>query len=92
MVGSGPFGEASGRPTPVSVETFHALRERQTSDQIADPGRPGARINLLNWDGKGRPPGLFPPPHEATAGTGDITGRSAAAPSSADPGSPGVQR
>ena len=24
---------------------------------IADPGRPGARINLLNWDGKGRPDG-----------------------------------
>jgi nitrate reductase beta subunit len=46
---------------PVSVETFHALRERQTSDQFADPGRPGARINLLNWDGKGRPDGLFPP-------------------------------
>jgi nitrate reductase beta subunit len=64
MVGSGPFGEASGRPMPVSVETFHALRERQTSDQIADPGRPGARINLLNWDGKGRPDGLFPPTRE----------------------------
>jgi nitrate reductase beta subunit len=59
--GSGPFGEASGRPLPVSVETFHALRNRQTSDAVADPGEPGARINLLNWDGKGRPPGLFPP-------------------------------
>jgi len=64
MVGSGPFGEASGRPMPVSVETFHALRARQTSDEIADPGRPGARINLLNWDGKGRPDGLFPPRRE----------------------------
>ena len=92
MVGSGPFGEGSGSPMPVSVETFHALRDRQTSADFADPGERGARINLLNWDGKGRPPGLFPPPHEATAGTGDITGRSAAAPSSADPGSPGVQR
>jgi nitrate reductase beta subunit len=48
----------------VSVETFHALRARQTSDEIADPGRPGARINLLNWDGKGRPDGLFPPRRE----------------------------
>jgi nitrate reductase beta subunit len=64
MVGSGRFGEASGRPLPVSVETFHALRDRQTSDAFADPGQPGARINLLNWDGKGRPPGLFPPPKE----------------------------
>ena len=59
---------------------------------FADPGERGARINLLNWDGKGRPPGLFPPPHEATAGPGDITGHSAATPSSADPGSPGTQR
>jgi nitrate reductase beta subunit len=58
---SGPFGEASGRPVPVSVETFHALRDRQTTGQVADPERPGARVNLLNWDGKGRPTGLFPP-------------------------------
>ncbi|MBW0090763.1 nitrate reductase subunit beta, partial [Pseudonocardia sp. KRD-188] len=50
--GSGPFGEASGRATPVSVETFHALRDRQTSDSLADPGERGARVNLLNWDGK----------------------------------------
>ncbi|HLU58623.1 MAG TPA: nitrate reductase subunit beta [Pseudonocardia sp.] len=76
LAGSGPFGEASGRPVPVSVETFHALRDRQTSDAVADPGAPGARINLLNWDGKGRPPGLFPPPREAPPEPGDITGRS----------------
>ncbi|HSI94133.1 MAG TPA: nitrate reductase subunit beta [Jiangellaceae bacterium] len=62
MYGSGPFGEASGRPVPVSVETFHALKERQGGEGIADPERPGARVNLLNWDGKGAPPpGLFPP-------------------------------
>ncbi|MHA6794274.1 nitrate reductase subunit beta [Pseudonocardia bannensis] len=71
--GSGPFGEASGRPVPVSVETFHALRVRQTSEGIADPQTPRARINLLNWDGKGRPPGLFPPPREASPEPGDIT-------------------
>lgn len=86
VAGSGPFGEASGRPAPVSVETFHALRDRQTSDRFADPGTPGARINLLNWDGKGRPEGLFPPPREVPPGPGDITGRSAATPSSTDPG------
>jgi RNA polymerase sigma factor (sigma-70 family) len=58
MTGSGPFGEGSGTPVPVSVETFHALRDRQTSDQVTDTGKPGARINLLNWDGKaGTPPG-----------------------------------
>jgi nitrate reductase beta subunit len=61
MYGSGPFGEASGQPIPVSVETFHALKERQTGGGLTDPERPGARINLLNWDGKGRPEGLFPP-------------------------------
>jgi len=60
MYESGPFGEASGRPVPVSVETFHALRERQQTEGIADPGQRRARINLLNWDGKGRPAGLFP--------------------------------
>ncbi|WP_418961230.1 nitrate reductase subunit beta [Streptomyces tritici] len=63
MYDSGPFGEASGRPVPVSVETFHALKERQTTGGIADPEQRGARINLLNWDGKGRPEGLFPPEH-----------------------------
>jgi nitrate reductase beta subunit len=61
MTGSGPFGEGSGTPVPVSVETFHALRDRQTSDHVTETGRSGARINLLNWDGKGRPAGLFPP-------------------------------
>jgi nitrate reductase beta subunit len=62
MYGSGPFGEASGRPVPVSIETFHALQDRQSTEGIADPERPGARVNLLNWDGKGQPPpGLFPP-------------------------------
>jgi nitrate reductase beta subunit len=60
MLDSGPFGETSGRPVPVSVETFHALKERQTSTTVTDPGRPRARVNLLNWDGKGSPPGLFP--------------------------------
>ena len=60
MLESGPFGEASGRPVPVSVETFHALRERQTGEGIADPGTRGATVNLLNWDGRGTA-GLFPP-------------------------------
>ena len=75
MVGSGPFGEGSGRPVPVSVETFHALRDRQTSDRVTDPGTPGARINLLNWDGKGRPAGLFPPRTRPTGTPPDGGGR-----------------
>jgi nitrate reductase / nitrite oxidoreductase, beta subunit len=61
MLDSGPFGESSGRPSPVSVETFHALRDRQTSDAVTPTGGHQGRVNLLNWDGRGRPDGLFPP-------------------------------
>jgi nitrate reductase beta subunit len=61
MYASAAFGEASGRPVPVAVETFHALRNRQTAEAPVDLERPRARVNLLNWDGKGRPEGLLPP-------------------------------
>ncbi|QCQ93377.1 nitrate reductase subunit beta [Rhodococcus sp. SGAir0479] len=60
MLDSGPFGEASGRPVPVAVETFHALRHRQSADSVADPRDRAARVNLLNWDGKGVVDGMFP--------------------------------
>jgi nitrate reductase beta subunit len=56
-----PLGEASGRPAPVAVETFHALRQRQTSDVSVSGDELQGRVNLLNWDGKGAPPeGIFP--------------------------------
>ncbi|MFD4353957.1 nitrate reductase subunit beta [Nocardia sp. NPDC058518] len=55
---SGPFGETSGKPVPVAVETFHALKQRQTSEST--PAGNGSRVNLLNWDGKGAPEGMFP--------------------------------
>ena len=61
MYDSGPFGEASGRPVPVAVETFHALKQRQTTDEPAGNEELRGRVNLLNWDGNGTPPGLFPP-------------------------------
>ena len=63
---SGSFGEASGRPVPVAVETFHALAQRQTSEQLVPPGDPG-QVNLLNWDGAGVPLGIprVPPKREA---------------------------
>ena len=64
MGGSGPFGEGSGAPTPVAVENFRMLQDRQTSDTLAAPAEKGSRVNLLNWDGKGSPPGLFPPKDE----------------------------
>jgi nitrate reductase beta subunit len=61
MGGSGPFGEGSGVPTPIAVENFQMLRDRQTADTVASPGDKGTRVNLLSWDGKGSPQGLFPP-------------------------------
>jgi nitrate reductase beta subunit len=60
MYESGPFGEASGRPAPVAVETFNALRQRQTSSSPSGREDLRGRVNLLNWDGQGRPDGLFP--------------------------------
>jgi nitrate reductase beta subunit len=61
MGGSGPFGEGSGAPTPIAVENFQMLQSRQTSETIASPSDKAARVNLLNWDGKGTPTGIFPP-------------------------------
>ena len=61
MGGSGPFGEGSGAPTPIAVENFAMLQDRQTSDTMAGPAEKGSRVNLLNWDGKGAPSGMFPP-------------------------------
>ncbi len=60
MYESGSFGEVSGRPVPVAVETFHALQQRQTSDRIAPAESMRGRVNLLNWDGVGTPEGMFP--------------------------------
>jgi nitrate reductase beta subunit len=71
MGGSGPFGEASGGPTPIAVENFHMLRDRQTTETIVDPADKARRVNLLNWDGKGRPEGLFPPRRDAADAGGD---------------------
>ena len=55
---NGVFGEASGRPTPVAVETFQALKQRQQSETIVPTEDREARVNLLNWDGTGVPLGM----------------------------------
>ena len=68
MGGWGPFGEGSGGTTPVAVETFHALKQRQVHEEVVDPGDRPRRVNLLNWDGRGRPEGLFPPRRDAGRG------------------------
>jgi nitrate reductase beta subunit len=54
------FGEGSGDLTPVAVENFRMLQQRQTSDTLLSGGSTRGRVNLLNWDGKGVPAGLFP--------------------------------
>ena len=50
--------------TPVAVENFRMLQERQTSEvpegELVGGGAKRGRVNLLNWDGKGKPKGLFP--------------------------------
>jgi nitrate reductase beta subunit len=61
MGGSGPFGESSGGPQPIAVENFHALKQRQTSDEFVDPADTPRRVNLLNWDGKGAARDVIPP-------------------------------
>ena len=59
---SGPFGEGSGQQAMrIAEENFVALKTRQESDTIAAPPDKEQRVNLLNWDGKGIPEGLFPP-------------------------------
>ncbi|MGL3806765.1 nitrate reductase subunit beta [Paeniglutamicibacter sp. R2-26] len=60
MYGNSPFGEASGAPTPVAIETFNALRDRQTSETAPGSESLRGRVNLLNWDGTGAPDGMFP--------------------------------
>jgi nitrate reductase beta subunit len=70
MGGWGPFGETSGGATPIAVENFHMLAARQTTDTMAAPGDKTQRVNLLNWDGKGAPEGLFPPKDDARHGPG----------------------
>lgn len=54
----GPFGESSGGVTPIAVENFQMLKQRQTADDVTPLS---GRVNLLNWDSKGGTEGLFPP-------------------------------
>jgi nitrate reductase beta subunit len=67
MYPSDAFGEGSGKPVPVAVETFYALKQRQTTDGEAQPGSLRGRVNLLNWDGRGVPEGIFPPKGDGSA-------------------------
>ncbi|WP_030527476.1 nitrate reductase subunit beta [Phycicoccus jejuensis] len=63
------FGEGSGAaPTPVAVENFRVLQQTQSADsleQLAGDNPLRGRVNLLTWDGRGMPDGLFPTGQEA---------------------------
>lgn len=45
--GQGPFGESSGRPIPVAIETFHGLKDRQTSEVLIPLS--AMTLNLKSW-------------------------------------------
>jgi nitrate reductase beta subunit len=50
MYESGPFGEASGRPVPVAIETYTALKQRQQAEAAASAEGLTHRAGMLNWD------------------------------------------
>ena len=54
---------AARLPTPVAVENFRVLQQAQSADSMESlpPDNPlRGRVNLLNWDGRGLPDGIFP--------------------------------
>ena len=63
MGGSGPVGEGSGPMTPVAIENLRVLKARAAESEKAElvsGGSKRGRVNLLSWDGKGIPAGMFP--------------------------------
>ena len=46
MGGWGPFGESSGGVTPIAVENFHMLKQRQTADDVTPDVGPGQPAQL----------------------------------------------
>jgi len=50
-------------PTPIAVENFQMLKDRQTSDSVVETEHRRGRTNLLNWNGREKPEGMFPKRH-----------------------------
>ena len=70
MGGSGPFGESSGGvDADRGGELPHAQAAPDRATTLVDPTTSRGRVNLLNWDGKGAPEGLFPPRGRAATAT-----------------------
>jgi len=81
------------------------LKQRQRSDTFVDPSDGRERVNLLNWDGKGKGGDLYAPPADdgpapgpaqirpGLLGTGQVDGTQVDRPSVVvapeDSGSPG---
>ena len=67
----------------MAVENFQMLQSRQNTDTIVAPDDKEHRVNLLNWDGRGAPKGMFPAEDaeaetaDGSAGEGDAVGGSA---------------
>ena len=75
MGGSGPFGEGSGAPTPIAVENFQMLQDRQTADTMAGARGQGCAGQPAQLGRQGRPDGLFPPRRARAATTSTDTAR-----------------
>ena len=77
----GRWGRSARRPAASRRSrwrTSTCSQDRQTCGTLADrPDDQRGRVNLLNWDGKGRPEGLFPPKRASggTAGPGRVMSR-----------------
>ena len=78
MTPSGPFGESSGGAVPIALENFQMLKQRQRSDTFIDPSDGRERVNLLNWDGRGKGGAFLPVPEapdENPGGEAGLPGR-----------------
>ena len=51
------FGEGSGTPTPIAVENFQMLQDRQTSDSLAGPENKAAGSTCSTGTARAHPPG-----------------------------------
>ncbi len=71
MVASGPFGEGSGAPTPIAVENFTMLKNRQTSDTMAAPEDKGVAGQPAQLGRQGHPRGVVPATAEASPEPGE---------------------
>ena len=52
------IGSSDGVADPSDITVIEERGERAVVEVVSPTGR--ARVNLLNWDGKGRPEGMFP--------------------------------